>query len=190
MHIKRREFVSSVLASGLAVPVIAHDEGKSTEAKGRDDHHHSPLDGPLATATVSFGAWPSGGDEPLNRFNTPTAPVAPNVHQVLPYVTTIKEGGSVNFVVAGFHVIAVYGPGVRPGDIDETITLPIPGAPAAFPPIVNDPEGRVYLGINPLPLPQDRVEAVQFPKRGLYLVICAFVPHFVDEMWGWVRVIR
>jgi hypothetical protein len=31
---------------------------------------------------------------------------------------------------------------------------------------------------------------VHFGKRGLYLVICAFVPHFDDMMWGWVRVVR
>ena len=50
---------------------------------------------------------------------------------MIPYVATVKPGGSVNFIVAGFH-----------------------------------------------------------PNRGVYLVICAFVPHFDDEMWGYVRVVR
>jgi hypothetical protein len=30
---------------------------------------------------------------------------------------------------------------------------------------------------------------VHFPKKGRYLVICAFVPHFEDNMWGWVKVV-
>lgn len=179
MSIKRREFVSSVLASGLAVPAVAGD-----------DHNHRPLSGPLASATVSFGAWPSGGTTPLDRFATPDAPVAPNLHQLIPNVVTIKEGGTVNFVIAGFHVVAIYGPGTKPGDINGADVAPLPGAPAGFPPSINDANNRVYRGLNPLMLPQDRVEVVQFPRRGLYLVICAFVPHFLDEMWGYVRVIK
>jgi hypothetical protein len=180
MPIKRREFVTSVVASGLAVPALAQPE----------PHHHTPLSGPLAGATVSFGAWPASPEIVQNRFTTPNAPVAPNTHQLLPYLTTIKEGGAVNFIVAGFHVVAAYGPGTRPEEIDSTNRLAIPGAPPDFPPIVNDPRNRVYLGVNPITLPQDRVEVVQFLNRGLYLVICAFLPHFEDKMWGYVRVIR
>jgi hypothetical protein len=55
--------------------------------------------------------------------------------------------------------------------------------------VVNDPTNRVYRGVNPVGAPQDRVEVVQFSKPGTYLVICAFLPHFQDEMWGFVRVI-
>jgi len=93
-------------------------------------------------------------------------------------------------VIAGFHVVAVYGPNVKPEDVDQTDVAPLPGAPPGFPPMIDDDTKRVYRGPNPLTLPQDRVEVVQFPKRGLYLVICAFVPHFNDNMWGWVRVVK
>lgn len=180
MRIKRREFVTSVLASGLAVPAVASHE----------DDEHDRIDGPLASATVSFGAWPANLDPPLNRFVTPNAPQAGNAHVLVPHVAKVKVGGSVNFVVAGFHIVAVYGPRTKPEDIDATVTDTIPGAPPGFPPYINDSNNRVYLGLNPLTVPQDRVEVVQFNRRGTHLVICAFVPHFLDNMWGFVRVVR
>jgi hypothetical protein len=180
MTIKRRDFVTSMVATGLAVPATAQPE----------PFHHARLSGPLANATVSFGAWPASPEIVQDRFTTPDAPAAPNAHALLPHVTTIKQGGAVNFVIAGFHVVAVYGPGTSPDDIDSTIRMDIPGAPPGFPPIVNDPRNRVYLGLNPLTLPQDRVEVVQLHNRGTYLAVCAFLPHFEDEMWGYVRVVR
>jgi hypothetical protein len=179
LKIERREFVTSVLAGGIAAPVAASH-----------DHGHGPIDGPLATATVSFGAWPASSETPLDRFATPNAPVAQNAHQLIPFVATIKAGGSVNFAIAGFHVLAIYGPGTKPDDIDATILEPLPGAPPDFPPSIGDTNQRVYRGLNPFGLPQDRVETVQFNRRGTYLVICAFLPHFEDRMWGFVRVVR
>jgi hypothetical protein len=179
MKIERREFVTSVLAGGLAIPAAA-----------AQNHRHDRLSGPLASATVSFGAWPASTASPLDRFATPNAPDAPNVHQMIPNVVIVKEGGTVNFIIAGFHVVAIYGPGTKPDDIDETNLEPLPGAPPGFPPSIADPNNRVYRGLNPLTLPQDRVEVVQFNRRGTYLVICAFLPHFEDEMWGFVRVLR
>ena len=57
----------------------------------------------------------------------------------------------------------------------------------------DDPENRIYRGLDPLLLPvgaqQDRVESVQFAQPGLYLVICAVLPHFQDGMYGYVRVL-
>ncbi|HJS74123.1 MAG TPA: hypothetical protein VJ921_07555 [Vicinamibacteria bacterium] len=179
MKIERREFVTSVLAGGLAIPAAAK----------QGHHHHRPISGPLASAKVSFGAWPASSAAPLDRFATPAAPDAPNVHQLIPNVVTIKAGGTVDFIIAGFHVLAIYGPGTRPEDIDETNVEPLPGAPPDLPPVIADPNDRVYRGLNPIPLPQDRVEVVQFNRRGTYLVICAFLPHFEDEMWGFVRVL-
>ncbi len=125
MKMKRREFVTSVIAGGLAVPAVASRE---------QGHGHDRVDGPLSSANVSFGAWPAGGTTPLDRFATPNAPDAPNVHQIIPFVTTIKSGGTINFTIAGFHVLAIYGPGTKPDDIDATIVEPIPGAPPDFPP--------------------------------------------------------
>lgn len=74
-------------------------------------------------------------------------------------------------------------------DINGSIRASLPGAQATFPQYVNDTTGRVYLGANLFGAPQDRVEAVQFPDKGTFLVICAFVPHFLDNMHGWVKVV-
>jgi len=146
------------------------------------------MNGPLANATVSFGAWPATGDSPLDRTVLPTAPAAPNIHQLLPRTTTIKAGGSVNFIVAGFHQIAVYAPGTKPDDIDTSTLLPIPGAPPTVG-LIDDPENRLFRGVSPLTVGQDRVEVVHFGKRGTYLVVCLVSVHFADGMFGWVRVL-
>jgi hypothetical protein len=168
---KRREFVTSVLATGLAAPAIASQ-----------GHRHKPLEGPLANATVSFGAWP-----PSDRFTVPNAPAAPNVHLLLPYEATVKAGGSVNFIVAGFHHILVYAPGTKPEQIAAGMVVPGSTPPG----LIDDPNNRVYRGLDPRPLPQDRVEVVHFPEPGRYLVICGVVPHFViDNMHGYVRVVK
>jgi hypothetical protein len=184
---KRRDFVGKV---GLGSVVLASAGGVAAAAARQEGHgDHRPLDGPLASATVSFGAWPAVGDAPLNRMTTPTAPMAPNIHALLPQTAMIKAGGSVNFIIAGFHQIAVYAPGTRPGDIDTTNTLPIPMAPPAVG-LIDDPENRLYLGLDPrAQTTQDRVEVVHFARPGRYLVICTVTVHLADGMYGWVRVL-
>lgn len=192
---KRRQFVEQL---GIGSAVLA--AAGVAQAAQNEHEGHKALTGPLASATVSFGAWPAGSvATPLDRTVTPLAPVAPNVHALLPQVVTIKEGGSVIFSLAGFHQVLVYASGTKPDDIDTTLLLPIPGAPPAIG-LINDPANRIYRGLDPRtlsPAPpaapnllsQDRVEAVGFSKRGTYLVICAVNVHFADGMFGWVRVI-
>jgi plastocyanin len=191
---KRREFVEQL---GIGTAIVA--AAASAEAAQMDhEGHHRPLTGPLANATVSFGAWPVGTvAAPIDRAMIPLAPDAPNVHALLPQTVTIKEGGSVNFVLAGFHQVAVYAPRTRPSDIDTSLLIPIVGPVG----LIDDPTNRVYRGLNPLllsPAPpaapnllsQDRVEVVGFATRGTYLVICTVNVHFAEGMFGWVRVIR
>lgn len=175
---KRREFVTGVLASGVAIEALA--------AQGHN--HDNEVDGPLANATVSFGSWPT--DPPFDRFAPPPPGPPPNVHELFPYTTTIKAGGSVNFIIAGFHIVAVYGPGSTFDSVNGSILMPIPGAPTGFPPVINDSLNRIYRGANPITLSQDRTEVVNFPDPGTYLVICAFQPHFLDRMHGFVKVIK
>jgi plastocyanin len=194
---KRREFVEQ-LGIGSALLAAA---GSAEAAQMDHEGHHRPLTGPLASATVSFGAWPVGTvDAPVDRMETLLAPVAPNVHALLPQTVTIKEGGSVNFVLAGFHQIAIY-TRTKPEDIDTSVLLPIPGAPPVVG-LIDFEKNRIYRGLDPRllnpnpppappnPISQDRVEVVGFAKRGTYLVICAVNVHFADGMFGWVRVIR
>ena len=191
---KRREFVgklgigSAVVASGAALA-----KGLSTPATAAQaGHNHVQVTGPLASATVSFGQWIT--DPAFDRFpnlNTRTA----NQHLLIPYIATIRAGGSVNFIVGGFHHIVVYAPGTQITDIDTTMTVPVTMPPptppgVTFPPLINDPDGRVYRGLDPSLVPQDRVEVVTFANPGKYLVICGFFPHFVDDkMHGFVEVL-
>ena len=78
----------------------------------------------------------------------------------------------------------------------------VPTAVQPGPPLINDPDNRVYRGLDPSVLPmlqgppqgpgepklQDRVEAVQFTEPGRYLVICGVLPHFLGGMYGYVKV--
>jgi hypothetical protein len=187
---KRREFVEKV---GMGSAIITAAGGTlAATTRQRDHHGHRPIEGHLANATVSFGAWPGTADEPLDRIATPFAPIAPNIHSLLPRTVTIKAGGAVNYIVAGFHQIAVYAPGTKPSDISTTGQLPIPMAPPeVF--LIDDPNNRLFRGIDPRvqTVPQDRVEVVHFSRRGVYLVICTVSVHFLDDrMFGWVRVVR
>ena len=64
-------------------------------------------------------------------------------------------------------------------------------------PLIADPKNRIYRGLDPRTMPanQDRVETVQIAEPGLYLVICAVLPHFFDAakmqfvMFGYVNVV-
>lgn len=173
---KRREFVTSVLATGLATPALA----------AKQEHEHAkPLSGPLASAVVAFGSWRT--EPALDRFpNVPPAPPT-NAHLLLPYEARIKAGGAVSFNISGLHNVQVFAPGTKPSDINAGLTTPMTAPPGL--PIINDPNGRIYRGPDPSLLPLDRVEVVHFAKPGRYLVICGFLFHFQDNMYGFVRVL-
>jgi len=197
---KRRQFFRRAGIGSAALATLGMS-GKASAAGAQ--HVHKAASGPQATATVSFGAWAAETD----RFpNLGASPVVPNnVHALIPNEVQIKAGGTVNFIIAGFHQIAVYGNGTEPDDIDVTDTVGVSVPPGA--PLIKDPNNRVYRGLDPTTLPvlrgpaqgppgqqsqpvlHDRVEVVHFPDPGRYLVICAVVPHFVnDKMYGWVKV--
>jgi hypothetical protein len=180
--------IVAMLFIGLAAPLAVADDGRQ------------------ANATVSFGAWqtgPAAGPPPvleLDRFPN-FSPRLRNQHQLIPNVVKIKAGGSVNFIIGGFHHPIVYDDGTQPEDIDVTIpTSPTTTrGPNPFPPVVliDDPTNRIYRGPDPSLQPldlggaflQDRVEVVFFPKPGKYLVICGIRNHFVnDGMFGFVEV--
>jgi len=175
---KRRQFVTSVLAGGLAVPAIS--------AQNQNHDHGEQVDGPLANVNVSFGQWKTS--PALDRLLT-TPPNSANLHKLIPFEAKVKAGGTVNFIISGFHLVAVYGPGTEFEDINGSLTVALPGAPASFPPAVNDPVNRIYRGLNPFGAPPDRVEAVNFGVPGRYVAVCAFLPHFTDRMFGYIQVL-
>ena len=59
--------------------------------------------------------------------------------------------------------------------------------PMTFPPLIDDPNNRLYRGLDPRPFAtavppvQDRIEVVGFNTRGRYLVACGVLPHFFDN---------
>ena len=95
----------------------------------------------------------------------------------------------------------VYDNGTQPGGINAALAYPAPLAN-----LINDPNRRIYVGLSPSGVPanffgpgvpaaaiaappQDRTESVSFLNPGTYLVICAVRGHFLDGMFGFVRVL-
>jgi hypothetical protein len=211
---ERRKFIEKVgVGSAAAVAALA---GGATTARtpptpkptqresDRHDHDDRPVKGALATATVSFGAWQTQPPPGLDRhpYPPPPGPPAGNVHKLIPYQVTIKVGGTVNFILAGLHQVIVYAPGKSPEEVNVALTRPTQGVPppGVGPLLINDPIDRLYVGLDPStvhggpPNPRtpllDRIEVVQFTRKGRHLVICGVVPHFVnDNMYGWVKVV-
>ncbi|HEY7288624.1 MAG TPA: hypothetical protein VH583_02220 [Vicinamibacterales bacterium] len=192
---KRREFFekAGLGSAALALPAMAKSDTKGASGQEHDHGHgdNDDVKGPLSTATVSFGQWDL--DTPLDRFPN-NSPRDRNNHHPIPSEATIKAGGSINFVISGFHHLLIYGNNTKPSDIDITLLAPTTVQPG--PPLINDPMNRVYRGLDPSVFPllpggaqppqpmQDRVEAVRLTKRGRYLVICGVLPHFFDATTG------
>jgi hypothetical protein len=141
--------------------------------------------GPLANATVSFGQWRT--DPPLDRFPN-ASPRTANQHDILPQRIRVRVGGAVNFIIGGLHEPIVYKE-TQPMAVDASRTTLSTGTPAGVM-LIDDPNNRVYRGLDPSLQPQDRVEVVHFGKPGNYLVICGVRPHFVDDgMYAFIRVV-
>jgi len=190
---KRREFLEKAgigSAALVSLPAMGH-AAKPAQADEHDHGHEDGPSGPLANATVSFGSWQS--DPPHDRFPNISDRFR-NHHALTPNEVTIKAGGTVNFIISGFHQVLVYGPGTEPAQISLANPLIRP----MLPPLITDPVSRVYRGLDPAALSgvQDRIEVVQFPTDGRFLVICGVLPHFFDAatgefiMFGFVRVLK
>ena len=80
--------VEADAAGGLSVAGIgmALKPGATTRAAGT--HTHEPVDGRLATATATFGAWPT--DPPLDRNRDNASSLTRNVHQIIPNEVTFR----------------------------------------------------------------------------------------------------
>jgi hypothetical protein len=158
--------------------------------------------------TVSFGLWdPNKSDlsSPLDRL-VGDPPMGGGVNDVLvPDKVTIKEGGAVNFIIGGGHVLAIYDDGTKPENIVTTVREPADRCPITAGGVINDPINRIYRGpcfstnVGTTPsttiVRRDGVEVVQFTKPGTFLVICSRKNHFIDQdtqqfkMFGFVKVL-
>lgn len=143
----------------------------------------------LAQATVAFGAW--HGDQLWDRTSPEFNPIEANHHTVLPREVRIKAGGSVSYVISGFHQIIAYDDGTQPESIN-TNSLILSQGPLAppFPILIDDPSNRIFRGVDPGNQTLDRVETITFSRPGRYLVICGVIFHFAaDGMFGFVTVL-
>src|SRR6266850_3872853 len=127
------------------------------------------VDGPLANATVSFGQWDPNDpnllitEKPLDRLVGDPGMGRGVSDTLIPDKVTIKEGGAVNFIIGGGHVVTVYDDGIKPRDIGSDIepncafplptsgiTIPCSPVNAAGVPqaggILSDSNGRIYRG--------------------------------------------
>jgi hypothetical protein len=185
---KRRDFVSSVLAAGIAAPVVGAT-GKAPAAQDHSGHGGNGDTARLRNVTIAFGNWGPTIEQPYDRFANANDRTR-NVHRLVPNPAKVHVGDTVSFLVSGFHNPQVFGPGTQPSDINTNLVVP-----GSAPAIIDDPTNRVFRGINPATagLQQDRTENISFTAPGRYLVICGVKVHFVDAagnfiMFGYIDV--
>ena len=104
----------------------------------------------------------------------------------------IDAGGQVQFAIDPFHRVNVYRPGTAPSDIDTSKLINFVSGPVFIPNfVIDDPSGRIAQS-PPFQFAIDQTWTTPigtFNTPGRYLVICNFLPHFVDnDMYGWVIV--
>jgi len=199
----RRNLLKVAAAGGVSAAFGVAIKSEMRGQQSPDDSqshggHDKPISGPLAQATVSFGQYPA--DSTVDRMRNAN-PGGRNVHQLIPFEVKIQAGGTVDFIIEGFHNVVVYDNGTQPSDINAALRLP---APLNF--LIDDPNHRIYRGLSPAGVPanffgpgvppadiaappQDRIEAVNFPNPGTYLVICGVAGHFTGGMFGFVTVL-
>ena len=137
-----------------------------------------------STATVQFGQPNVGSDYP------PAPPHDQSAHakdNLVPRTVVIDKGGTVTFNTFGVHQVAIYAPGTEPGDIDTSELVQMPAnCPAFAPLLIDDDTNRVGFYTHSCGAPWTATHT--FSEPGRYLVICAFLPHFEVQMYGWVIV--
>lgn len=191
----RRDLIKSAAMGGAAAGLgiaLGGSPARAVEARPAAHGHvqnRGQAAGPLAQATVTFGAWQ--GDQGWDRMDPGFDPITANHHSVAPREVQIHAGGSVSYLISGFHQIVAYADGVQPAQIDTSNLIVSPGPLGPpFPILIDDPVNRIYRGLNPGEQTLDRVESIQFSTPGTYLVICAVIFHFAgDNMHGFVRVL-
>src|SRR5262245_56092801 len=103
----RRNLLKGAAAGSVVAGLGLTTKPETTrpEAHAAGAHQHEPISGPLANATINFGAWQT--DPTLDRFPN-NSPITSNHHQLTPHEVTIKTGGTVNFIIGGLQYSHVY----------------------------------------------------------------------------------
>ena len=178
-HLLQAAAAGSVTAVGLSAIVGA---AKTPGVAGDHQHQNNGDHDRRSNHTVSFGNWTPSVAAPLDRMGADPNPRTRNGHFLIPSPVRVHAGDTVSFIISGFHNLLVYGPDTQPTDINRNALL----LAAGFPPLINDPNHRVYRGLDPRTMPanQDRVEAVAFNEPGRFLVMCGVLPHFFEAPTG------
>jgi plastocyanin len=167
--------------SPTAVRNPAVDSAPSSRETGPVSRLATPL-----SATVQFGQANVGSGFPPTSGHDSSSHAVDNM---VPRTVVIAKGGTVTFNTFGVHEVAIYAPGTEPKDIDTSKLKQMP-ANCPHPPgpglLIDDDTNRIALYEQPCGGP--RQVQHQFTEPGRYLVICAFLPHFEVQMWGWVIV--
>ena len=193
-HLLQAAAAGGVTAVGLSAAALGATGPKTIPDGGHGGHPNNGDHDRRGNHTVSFGNWSPSIAAPLDRMGGDPNPRTRNGHFLIPSPVRVHAGDTVSFVISGFHNLLVYGPDTQPTDIDRTQLLLSP--PGTFPPLINDPNNRIYRGLDPRAMPanQDRVEVVAFNDQGRFLVMCGVLPHFFEAatgnfvMFGYVEV--
>jgi hypothetical protein len=189
MYLRASAVAVSVLALALTGPTVKASENGKTPT----------------SITVAFGTG----------LNNAQAGSTPN-HHILPqeFKVRITRGkkldgtekivpASVNFVVAGFHWVWVYQPGVKLQEVADNIPTTVPPPTFINYEVITGTTSNVFAkGVfpgnpptfaNAAPFPlsptQNRTDTIAFSTPGKYLIICNVRGHFLDGMYAWVRVV-
>jgi hypothetical protein len=183
--------MKSLRISAVAVSVLALCmTGPTVTAKGK---------APTAI-TVAFGT----GNNNATAGNTPNHHILPQEFKVRLSSARKLDGtlvpvpATVNFIVAGFHSIWVYNPGVMVEDVvvpaagtfvNYNVNVFARGLFPGTPPTFTDITSQGAAALFPLNPAQNRTETFAFSIPGKYLVICNVRGHFIDGMYAWVHVL-
>lgn len=201
-NLLRAAAVGGATAAGLSA-VFASDQKPGDGSEHA--HDNRPLTDKRANTVVAFGQWDVDPDRPFDRQPI-NSDRTRNVHRLLPFEAEVDAGGAVSFIISGVHQVLIY----HEREFNELkaawIAAGSPTLPGG-PPLVNyDTGDRVYRGLDPrvlqymplaptppsttpvINLAQDRVESVNFKTAGRYLVVCGVMPHFLEDMHGYVNV--
>ena len=138
-----------------------------------------------SNAVIDFGQANVGSPFPPPSGHDASSHAKDNL---VPRTVVIDKNGTVTFKTFGIHQVAIYRPGIEPEDINTSLVVPSPCLPPTFPPLrINDANGRIIIWTPPC-AGGPAAPSWTFTQSGKYLVICAFLPHFEVQMWGWVVV--
>lgn len=162
--------------------------GDAAQVAGQGPNH-SP-----DAATVQFGQESAGSPFPPGSGHDQSGHGADNL---VPRTVVIRTGGTVTFnVPPAVHQVVIYEPGTEPDDIDTTALTslaafagcgaPLPAELVNAPLVIDDATNRE--AAYPVPCLTPAQVTHRFDAPGRYLVICAFLPHFEAQMYGWVIV--